>query len=242
MGIIEGMVALGFLIVVTLVAMSMIPDLFGGLFDALGNTYTATSVQVRPEVDEIICDLYIKVNASLEQDRDTQFIGLFNDPSVIITVADSHDYTWYNCVARSQYTTNDLINAGGGRALLSFGNVAGLQTNDITGLFGDNELIFEIELVDSNDPSQRISSALQPQLIQEFHWKADQTIKTPADVSTEYVISDIPVRQYVLSISATDNNTIELTGINNLAQNEDFRTIICDEFSVREGKNCRRVQ
>lgn len=228
-GLAGKLVAVGFFAIAMLITLAYIPDIFGNLVD--GDFFTATTLKVKPEANETICDLRVKTNADLTQDVNIGLLGIDSKPKVTIVLGESHSYTWFNCVAQQQYTANDLINAGGGTSLLDPEDL----TQNVFFTSGGLTLNGKIAIIDANDPTQRVDSILQNQLSRSITFDSFQTVETPFNVDIEYVIADIPIREYDLEIFY-DGSFI--TGINEMGAGQPFDTKVCNNFQKFENNRC----
>lgn len=220
------MVAIAFLILAVVIAIALIPDLFDGLLDNAGEFYTATKLKPKVGVDEVICDLRVNVNANMVQDINIGLPLIDSKPKIAINQANSHTYDWFNCKFASQYTPFDLLNQG---------DVP--QQNVILFPF-DTRLNTKIAIIDAVDSTQRVDSILQPHLERFIPFNGGSIVATPFDVSMEYVISDIPVRNYKLEIFYEADF---ITGINNQNLGSPYIAQICDENSVLRNGQCTFV-
>jgi len=223
MGLVGNLVGIGFFGLVVLIALFYIPDLFGGLFDATGELYQATQLQIEPDRDNIICDLRVRTNVDIVQGFG--LFGIGDKPHFEIDRFDSHEYTYYNCFLPAQFVLANLLDAGVGQAPRGLDALAQATPNTFV-VIGDTFVEQCISLVDFTDPTQRVDSVLQPNMCFTTTLPSG-FVDTPYTIDATFVVSNIPVRQYFLDISLNGLNA----GINDLPLGQPFRTLVCDNFS-----------
>jgi hypothetical protein len=225
MGIITNLFILGFFIIALVIGFSTFSGLLSGLIDEASGFFVDTELKPKPQGNEIICDLRVKVNADL--DETLAFTELF----IRIIPESSHNWTWFECFAQGDIPLGALIDFGENIQPLAF-------------LIGDLTETGCITIVDATDPTQKVTPNTQPNLCQTVEvGEQFETIPIPFDVSTEFVIKNIPLREYILEITY-DNREIavgEKGQATSLTANEPYKTRICDQFSVLQGSNCVRT-
>lgn len=222
MGIGTNVTILIVLMVVILISYAVFQPVFAGLIDNATGFFTATQLKPRVSQDEFICDLRIKVFADL----DTRGL-LGTDTFVKIDPQNSHKYNYFDCVTQSQFSPASLLDFG-----IRTSN--GLQTLDII-TWGGETIHMEIVLRDTSDPTQKVDAFTQPQLFQEIKLSESAGIlKTPLAIDTEFVVKNIPLRDYDLEIFAGRD-------INDLGAGRPFIAKICDQFSKLSNGVCVRV-
>jgi len=182
---------------VTIVALAVIivvvaifaPSLFDNFFQAIdtaNGVFTATQLTPRIGQDEIICDLRVKVNAELVQGFG--ILGVGDSPFIQIDKDNSHTYEWFECSATSVISALDLADF----------DVQNPQLLDFFS-FGGETIATEIVLRDSNDNTQKVDAFTQPQMRRLIQLQ-EGLISTPLDMSMEFVVKNIPTRDYTLEI------------------------------------------
>jgi len=209
------------LMVLILIFYAVFQPVFAGLIDSATGFFTATQLKPRVTEDEIICDLRIKVFADL----DTK--GFLQEQTFIkIDPQNSHRYNYFECATKSQFSPASLLDFG-----IRSSNA--FQTLDIV-TWGGETIHMEIVLRDSSDPTQKVDAFTQPQLFQEIKLSEEFGIlKTPLALDTEFVVKNIPLREYNLEIFAGRE-------INDLGAGKPFKAKICDQFSVLSNGVCVR--
>lgn len=185
-----------FLIIVVMIAFAYLSPLLTGIGNASGY-YTATQLKPRVGQDETVCDLRIKVKANLETSSILgQELGIDDNSNpfpakVFVTINKNNPYEkpdWFNCQVASQYNSYDLL----GEYNFDFSQYDFFS-------IGGEKIHGEIVLRDINDHSQKVDAFTQSQLRREILLPAG-IVDTPLDISLEYVVNHIPLRQYQLEI------------------------------------------
>ena len=177
MGIIAGIGIVGFLLIALVVAFSF----FGGEFDNLADRLKgqAQAVQVEPNADgEIVCDLAIKVNASLEDD-------LFKGLHIRIDPNDSKQYQWY-----CQFPPV-------GASLVNY------DLNPNAFFLAGEKIHVELVLRDKSDPTFKYdANNIKYQMMFREITITDTTgiVPTPIDMSREFYIPNVVHDDYDLEI------------------------------------------
>lgn len=212
---------LAFFIIAVVIGFSTFAPLLGGLLDADG-FFVDTQLKPKPQTNEIICDLRVKVNADLDQTLP------FSELFIRIDTSDSHDWTWFECFAQDGFPPLALLDFGENFNELSFLALGELtETGCIT-------------IVDARDPTQKVTPNTQPNLCREVGVAEEfgEIIPLPFDVSVEFVIQNIPLREYNLEITYDKR---EIFADKTFTANEPYITKICDQFSILEGSQCFRT-
>jgi len=213
-----------FFIIAIVIGFSTFAPLLGGLIDADG-FFVDTQLQPKPEANEIICDLRVKVFANLDQTIAlTEFFIRIDDQ-------DSHNWTWFDCQAQNGFPALSLLDLG-------------LDIPQNTLVLADTVETGCITIVDASDASQKVTPNTQPNLCRDVAVAEALTfISLPFNVDTEFVIQNIPLREYNLEI-VYKNREIAFGKVGSaisLDTEEPFITKICDQFSVLEGRTCIRT-
>ena len=202
---------------------STFQPVFAGLIDKGTGFFSATQLKPRVTEDEVICDLRVKVFADLEVRG-----LLLNDVYVKIDPEHSHQYNYFECATVSQYAPLNLLDLD--KRYTDF-----LHQLDIVVLGGET-VHLQIVLRDTKDPTQKVDAYTQPQLLREIKISEGAgLVPTPFGLDTEFVVKNIPLRNYDLEIYAGKK-------INNLEFGQPFVTKICDQFSRLESGTCIRVR
>jgi len=227
MGIITNLVVLGFFIIALVIGFSTFAPLLGGLIDEASGFYVDTQLKPEPESDEAICDLRVKVFADLDQ---TLPLSEF---FVRINPVDSHNWTWDDCHASSNFPLGSLLDLGKRLQPLAVASGAVTETACLT-------------IVDAKDPTQKVTPVTNSNLCRDILVTTGATLSLalPFNVDAEFVINNIPLREYNLeivyvgrdiAITESGERTISLSA------NEPYITKICDQFSVRDRQQCVRT-
>jgi len=168
---------------VLLVGWATFSPIIFGLFDDVTGFYTATQLQPRITGGETICDLRIKVFADLTQD-----FGI-GSPEITIDRNNAFDFDFFECFSSSEVNSLELIDFD---KRINF-----VQQSFIS--FGGEVIHAEIVLRDANDPTQKVDAFTQSQLRRAIEIPAG-LIPTPFNMDVEFVVTNIPLRDYNLEI------------------------------------------
>ena len=182
--VLGAIVGVGFLLVVILIAYAVFQPVFAGLIDSATGFFTATQLKPKIGVDDIICDLRVKTFAKLDQTLPFSELFIRIDPN------NTHDFNWFNCFQFSNFPNAQLID-------LQFKNPQPLDFFT----FGGETISGQIVLRDANDPTQKVDAFTQPQLKRSVLISEDAgIIPTPFNMDIEYVVTNIPKRDFTLEI------------------------------------------
>jgi len=226
MGIVTNLFVLGFFIVALVVGFSTFAPLLGGLIDEASGFYVDTQLKPEPQSDEAICDLRIKVFALLDQTlAGSEFF-------IRINPVDSHNWSWDDCHASSNFPLGSLLDLS-----------TRFQTQAIA--VGEVTETACITIVDARDPSQKVTPVTNSNLCRDVVVTRGATLSLalPFNVDTEFIINNIPLREFNLEIIYQGRDiVITESGQRSISlnANEPFITKICDQFSVRDRQQCVR--
>ncbi len=226
MGIITNLFVVGFFIIALVIGFSTLSGFFTDLIDDASGFFTATELKPKPEVNEIICDLRVKVFADL--DMTLPFSTLFAriDPN------NSHEWTYFECFSQGNFPAI---------AQLDFGKPSEIQGLDFLTLGGETVSVM-IVLRDANDPTQKVDAFTQPQLRREVPLGEDfGIIATPFSIDSEFVVKNIPLREYDLEIFIGREIFVGEPIRETITAGDPFVTKICDQFSRLELQSCFRT-
>jgi len=227
MGITTNLFVLGFFIIAFVIGFSTFAPLLGGLIDEASGFYVDTQLKPEPESDEAICDLRIKVFADLDQTFAlTEFF-------IRINPVDSHNWTWDDCHASSDFPLGSLLDLSTRFQTQAVASGAVTETACIT-------------IVDARDPTQKVTPVTNSNLCRDIVVTRGATfsLALPFNVDAEFIINNIPLREYNLEIVYLGRDiVITESGQRSisLSANEPFITKICDQFSFRDVQTCRRT-
>lgn len=222
MGIITNLFVIGFFIIAFVIGFSTFSGAFASLIDEATGFFTDTNLKPKPEGNEIICDLRVKVFADLDQTI------AFSEFFIRIDPEDSHNYTYFECFSQSELSLLALLDFD-----LSFD-----QLTQQAFLVSDLTETACISIVDSTDPTQKVTPNTQPNLCRDiFIGKQFEIVPIPNNVDAEFVIKNIPLREYNLEIVYQNR---EIFGDVTLSANEPFIGKICDQFNHLERGICVR--
>lgn len=171
------------LIIIGIFAPGMINDFFSAI-DKANGFFTATQLTPRVNVDETVCDLRVKVFAKVTQD-----FGIAA-PEITIDKDNNSSYEWFECESSSKINALYLLDWD-----LELQNTSKL---DFISLGGES-ISVEIVLRDQKDSTQKVDAFTQPQMKRLIQIEQG-IIKTPLDASMEFVVKNIPERNYDLEI------------------------------------------
>lgn len=192
------------LVIIAIFAPGMINDLFD-VIDKANGYFTATQLTPRANVDETICDLRVKVFAQVTQD-----LGILS-PEITIDKNNVRSYEWFECESSSRINALYLSDWD-----LELENISKFDFIS----FGGESISTEIVLRDKNDSTQKVDAFTQPQMKRLIQIEQG-IIKTPLDASMEFVVKNIPERDYILEIYYG-------RAINDMDAGEPFISKICD--------------
>ena len=227
MGIFTNLFVVGFFIIAFVIGFSTFSPLLVGLIDTASGFYIDTQLKPEPQIDEAICDLRIKVFADLDQTLAlTEFF-------VRIMPEDSHNWSWDDCHASSNFPLGSLLDLSTRFQTQAIATGAVTETACIT-------------IVDARDPTQKVTPITNSNLCRDILVTTGATFSLPLpfNVDAEFVINNIPLREYNLeivyvgrdiAITESGERTISLSA------NEPYVTKICDQFSVRDRQQCVRT-
>ncbi len=183
--VLGAIVGVGFLILMILLAIAIVPSVFAGLIDNVTGFFTATELLPTVGGNETICDLRIKTIAFLDQRGilgETIFVSISNAKPI--------EFQYFDCFSQATFPTSALIDFGAKNPdPLAF----------IT--LGGEKIHGEIVLRDKNDPTQKVDAFTQPQMRRSITISEGAgIIATPLDISIEFVVTNIPLREYTLEI------------------------------------------
>lgn len=201
---------LGLGVIALVILFVFAPSALAGLIDGSTGYFTATQLQPKIGQDEIICDLRVEVNAEMV-DSDIFFL-IDEKPHVRIN---SVTPEYFDCFAKSAPNTMSLLN---------FNHLHGMSELDVL-IFTPQVLTSDIKLIDSNDGSQQVSSALQPQLKHSRTFQSGEIIDTPFNISETFVVTNIPARQYVLEINYNSQTGL-ISGIDGKSLGQPYITTV----------------
>jgi hypothetical protein len=227
MGIVTNLFIFGFFIIALVIGFSTFSPLFTGLIDEASGFFVDTQLKPEPESNEAICDLRVKVFADLDQTL------AFSEFFVRISPIDSHNYSWDDCHASGNFPLGSLLDLGTRFEPLAIATGEVIETACIT-------------IVDAKDPSQKVTPVTNPKLCRDITVTRGATLSLalPFNVDAEFVINNIPLREYDLeivyqgrdiAITESGERTISLNA------NEPYITKICDQFSFRDRQTCVRT-
>lgn len=226
MGVITNLFVLGFFIIALVIGFSTFAPLLGGLIDQASGFYVDTQLKPKPQSDEAICDLRIKVFADLDQ---TLALSEF---FIRIVPEDSHDWSWDDCHASSNFPLGSLLDLSTRFQIQAVAVGEVIETACIT-------------IVDARDPSQKVTPTTNSNLCRDIIVTTGATLSLalPFNVDAEFVINNIPLREYNLEIVYVGRDIVFREGgqTTSLSANEPFVTKICDQFSFRDVQTCRRT-
>jgi len=184
-------IALAVIFVVVAIFAPSVFDSFFSAIDHANGLYTATNLLPRVGQDEILCDLRVKVNAEL-----VQGVGLFgvgDQPYVEIKSFTADNYDWFECHATSTISALDLAD---------FDVPVPIKVDELDFItIGEEKTHSEIVLRDSSDSTQKVDAFTQPQLFRDIQISSGAgVVSTPLDMSVEFVVKNIPARDYTLEI------------------------------------------
>jgi len=186
--IIAGLIGIAIFIVILLIAYAVFEPLITGIIDKANGLITATELKPRALGGETICDLRVKVFAEITQD-----FGI-GSPEITMDKNNAFEATWFDCFGQSNPSPASLIDLD-----LRFSNLRFSLLDFVT--LGGEKIHAEIVIRDANDPTQKVDAFTQPQLRRVvFSSDGISIIKTPLNVNVEFVITNIPQREYDLEI------------------------------------------
>jgi len=226
MGIITNLFVVGFFIIALVIGFSTLSGFFTDLIDDASGFFTATELKPKPEVNEIICDLRVKVFASLDMTLPLSTLFARIDPN------NSHEWTYFECFSEGNFPLT---------AQLDFGKPSEIQGLDFL-TFGGETVTVQIVLRDAKDPTQKVDAFTQPQLRREVPISEDfGIIATPFNIDSEFVVKNIPLREYDLQIFIGREIFVGEPIRETLDSGEAFETKICDQFSTLQFLTCVRT-
>lgn len=225
MGIITNLLVLGFFIIALVIGFSTLSGFFTDLIDDASGFFTATELKPKPQADEIICDLRVKVFADLDMTLPLTTLFARIDPN------NSHEWTYFECFAQGNFPAI---------AQLDLGKASEIQGLDFLTLGGETVGV-QIVLRDANDPTQKVDAFTQPQLRREVPLGEDfGIVATPFNIDSEFVVKNIPLREYNLEIFIGREIFVGEPIRQTLSAGEAYSTKICDQFSVLQFQTCVR--
>ena len=226
MSIITNLLVVGFFIVALVIGFSTISSIFTNLIDDASGFFTATELKPKPTVDEVICDLRVKVFADLDMTLPLTTLFARIDPN------NSHQWTYFECFSEGNFPVTAQLDL--------------FEPSEIQGLdfliLGGETVSVEIVLRDANDPTQKVDAFTQPQLRREVPLGDDfGIVATPFNIDSEFVVKNIPLREYKLEIFIGREIFVGEPIRQTLDAGEPFETRICDQFSILDGQSCVRT-
>lgn len=215
MSLTVAIVALAVILIVVLYGGSQLFDGIFSVFDHANGVYTATQLKPRPNIDETICDLRVEPHAELWSGSLTAKSLNIDDninpfPAEIWVHIDDQNafsYTWFNCESSVIKSPFELIYKGDAETLDFFTT-------------GGESISSQIVLIDKADPTQKVDAYTQSWLKQDIQLTSSfGFVDTPYDLSKEFVVKNIPLREYTLEIYYGQE-------INNLGIGEPYRVTV----------------
>jgi len=215
---VSAIIALVFLVVI-IIAVAYFVSLGNSLIDLTQEFQEVffTQIELRevipiPSATEDVCDIRVSVNAEL-----TATGGILPIQALFVKVdGNSVRYTWFDCHPSTLFPAFSLIDLG---KTSSVGD-------PLAFILFEDPIVVEVELKNfPGDPPVIVNKFLRPNLSKTFQIPTGD-VPLPFPISAEFIITNIPDRNYKLFLSFPTRE------INNLSTGEPFIFNVCKQFTV----------